>query len=124
MKNISISSTAQTPIYKQLYDQISLQILSGKLESESLLPSIRNIAKELRVSIITIKKAWEMLEQHGYIYTVAGKGSYVAKHTNKTINEKKHDILETSLSEQITLAKSLGYSKEELIKIIDEIFKK
>lgn len=117
MKNISISSNTQTPIYKQLYDQISLQILSGALASESLLPSIRNIAKELRVSIITIKKTWEMLEQNGYIYTVAGKGSYVAKHTNETISEKKHDILETSLLDEITLAKSLGYSKEELIKL-------
>jgi len=124
MKNILIDPSTQTPIYKQLYDQISFQILSGVLESESLLPSIRNIAKELRVSIITIKKAWEMLEQSGYIYTVAGKGSYVAKHTNETIKDKKHEILESSLSEQITLAKSLGYSKEELIKIIEEIFSK
>ncbi|MGD9910129.1 MAG: GntR family transcriptional regulator [Candidatus Izemoplasmatales bacterium] len=124
MKNITISSNTQTPIYKQLYDQISLQILSGNLESESLLPSIRNIAKELRVSIITIKKTWDMLEQNGYIYTIAGKGSYVAKHTKVSISEKKHDILKTSLSTEISLAKSLGYTKEEIISLIDEIFAK
>ncbi len=124
MKNISINHQTQTPIYKQLYDQISLQILNGSLTSDSLLPSIRNIAKELRVSIITIKKTWEMLEQNGYIYTVAGKGSYVSEHTNKSIDHKKHEILKTSLEEQVTLAKSLGYSKEELIKIIDDIFNK
>jgi len=124
MKNIIISTNTQTPIYKQIYDQISLQILGGLIESESLLPSIRNIAKELRVSIITIKKTWEMLEQNGYIYTIPGKGSYVAIHTNKTINEKKQDILKTSLSSEITLAKSLGYSKDDLLQLIEQIFSK
>lgn len=124
MKNISISSDTQTPIYKQLYDQISLQILSGDLESEYLLPSIRTIAKELRVSIITIKKTWEMLEQNGYIYTVPGKGSYVAKHTFRSINEKKKEILQASLLNEINLVKSLGYSKDEIISLIEENFAK
>jgi len=124
MKNIIIDTQTQTPIYKQLYDQISLQILSGTLASDSLLLSIRNTAKELRVSIITIKKTWEILEQNGYIYTIAGKGSYVAKHTEKMISEKKYDIIETSISEQIILAKSLGYSKEVLIEMIHKIFSK
>lgn len=124
MKNIVIDHKTQIPIYQQLYNQISLQILNGDLQSESLLPSIRNIAKELRVSIITIKKTWEMLEQQNYIYTVSGKGSYVAKHTDKSIDEKKHKIIEQSLYEEIELAKSLGYSKEDVLTLIDKIFNK
>lgn len=124
MKNISINLNTQTPIYQQLYDQISLQILNGYLSSDSPLPSIRNIAKELRVSIITIKKTWELLEQHGYIYTVAGKGSYVAKHTKDMIEDKKHELLKLSLKEQVDLAKSLGYTKESLIKMIEILYQK
>ncbi len=124
MKNISISSNTQTPIYRQIYEQLTLQILNGTLESNSILPSIRNIAKELRVSIITIKKTWEMLEQNGYIYTIAGKGSYVATHTEKLIKNKKKDILKASLVDDVKLAKSLGFSQEELKNMIDDIYKK
>ena len=69
MKNIVVRTTSQTPIYKQLYDQISSQIINGDLKSDDALPSMRTIAKEIRVSIITIKKTWEMLERNGFIYT-------------------------------------------------------
>ena len=89
MKNIILRTTSQTPIYQQLYDQISSQILNGDLTSDSPLPSIRSMAKELRVSIITIKKTWELLEQNGYIYTMAGKGSYVKKNTQSTLDKKR-----------------------------------
>ena len=81
MEVLTIRTTSQTPIYQQLFEQVSTQILNGVLKSDTLLPSIRAMAKELRVSIITVKKTWELLERSDYIYTVAGKGSYVKKNT-------------------------------------------
>ena len=122
MNNIIISTTSQSPIYQQLYDQISLQILHGDLVSDSLLPSIRKLAKEIRVSIITIKKAWELLERNGYIYTVAGKGSYVQKNTKASLDKKKMLTVKKAVKENISLCKSIGVSKQILIELIDELY--
>jgi len=122
MKNIIISTTSQTPIYQQLFDRISSQILHGDLISDSLLPSIRKMAKELRVSIITIKKTWELLERNGYIYTVAGKGSYVAKNTKSTLDKKKLSTVKKAVLDNISLCKSIGISKQVLIELVDELY--
>ena len=122
MKNVVVRTTSQIPIYQQLYDQISSQILNGDLASDSLLPSIRVMAKELRVSIITIKKTWELLERNGYIYTVKGKGSYVEKSTKASLDKKKIDTIKKSLKEDISLYKTLGITKEELIELITELY--
>jgi GntR family transcriptional regulator len=122
MKNVVVRTTSQTPIYQQLYDQISSQILNGDLVSDSLLPSIRVMAKELRVSIITIKKTWELLERNGYIYTVKGKGSYVEKSTKASLDKKKIDTIKKSLKEDISLYKTMGITKEELIELITELY--
>jgi GntR family transcriptional regulator len=93
MKNIVVRNTTQTPIYQQIYDQISSQIINGDLKPDQLLPSMRTAAKELRVSIITIKKTWEMLESKGLIYTIQGKGSYVRSHSQMDLDEKKKEII-------------------------------
>jgi GntR family transcriptional regulator len=122
MKNVVVRTTSQIPIYQQLYDQISSQILNGDLASDSLLPSIRVMAKELRVSIITIKKTWELLERNGYIYTVKGKGSYVEKSTKASLDKKKIDTIKKSLKEDISLYKTMGITKEELIELITELY--
>lgn len=122
MKNVVVRTTSQTPIYQQLYDQISSQILNGDLESDSLLPSIRVMARELRVSIITIKKTWELLERNGYIYTVKGKGSYVQKSTRASLDKKKIQTIRESLQEEITLYKSMGITKNELIDLIEKLY--
>lgn len=122
MKNLVIRTTTQTPIYQQLFDQISSQILNGDLLSDSLLPSIRVMAKELRVSIITIKKTWELLEQNEYIYTVKGKGSYVMKNTRATLEKKKVYTVKKSLKEDISLYKSMGIKKDELLDLISELY--
>jgi len=122
MKNVVVRTTSQVPIYQQLYDQISSQILNGDLQSDSLLPSIRGMAKELRVSIITIKKTWELLERNEYIYTVKGKGSYVKKNTKAKLDKKKIDIIRNSLKEEISLYKSMGVSKEELIQLVTKLY--
>ena len=122
MKNIFISQMSDTPIYQQLYDQIIAQILSGELQSETTLPSIRTMAKELRVSVITIKKAWEELEKGGYIRTIAGKGSYVSTLTDKALDKKKLNLLKDLFRQDIAHCKTLEISKEEIIQIIDELY--
>ena len=122
MRNYYLSNTSDIPIYQQLYNQIVGQILSHELESNQLLPSIRTMAKELRVSVITIKKTWEELEKNGYIYTIASKGSYVSENTKKDIQKKKDDTIRSLLKETIEKSKELNISKEEIIKIVEEMY--
>lgn len=124
MKNIIVRTQSQTPIYQQLYDQISSQIISGDLKADDALPSMRTIAKELRVSIITIKKTWELLERNDYIYTIKGKGSYVKENSQKSLQIKKINTIKNLLEESIQLCKDYNVSKEELIQIIHELYKK
>lgn len=124
MMNIHVRTTSQTPIYKQLYDQISSFIISGDLTPNEALPSIRGFAKEIRVSIITIKKTWELLEQNNFIYTIKGKGSYVQENTKKVLNKKKIESVKEILSEAITLSKEYSLTKEELINIVSDLYDK
>ncbi len=121
MKNIVVRNTTQTPIYQQIYDQISSQIINGDLKPDQLLPSLRTAAKELRVSIITIKKTWEMLESKGLIYTVQGKGSYVRSHSQMDLDEKKKATIRQALRETLETLKSYDVSKEVLIEMINEL---
>lgn len=121
MKNIVVRNTTQTPIYQQIYDQISSQIINGDLKPDQLLPSMRTAAKELRVSIITIKKTWEMLELKGLIYTVQGKGSYVRSHSQIDLDEKKKETIRQALRETLETLKSYDVSREVLIEIINEL---
>jgi len=113
---------SDTPIYQQLYDQIVAQILSGELKSETPLPSIRTMAKELRVSIITIKKAWEELEKSGYLRTVSGKGSYISTLSEVSIEKKRTELLKDLFRNNILQCKTLNITKEEIIKIIEELY--
>ncbi len=122
MRNFSVSNSSDIPIYHQLYDQITAQILSGELKSNTLLPSIRTMAKEIRVSIITIKKAWEEMERDGFIYTVSGKGSYVADNSHETLNTMKHDLVKDRLKDSVLHCKELDISKAELIEIVKELY--
>lgn len=124
MKNIAVRTTSQIPIYQQLFDQVSAQIISGDLKPDEPLPSIRGFAKEIRVSIITIKKAWELLESNGYIYTIKGKGSYVMNNTKSVLKKKKTEIVREILDESIKKCKEYLVSKEELLGIIEEMYDK
>lgn len=124
MKNIIIQTTSQTPIYQQIYDQLASQIMNGNLKADILLPSIRQTAKELRVSIITIKKAWELLENNDYIYTVIGKGSYVKNNTLLKLNKMKQNTVKETLHEGVKLGKQLGLTKEEMISILNDLYEK
>lgn len=102
------------PIYRQIYTQIKSQIIAGKLEPGAALPSIRALAKDLRVSVITTKRAYDELEADGFLYTVAGKGCFVAEKNLELVREQQLRELETHLSAALELAKSCGLSRENL----------
>ena len=116
--NIIISNTSRTPIYEQILKAIKDEIISGKIKEDTLLPSIRNLASDLRVSVITTKRAYEELEKEGYIYTVKGKGSYVAPQNKELLKEEKLKEIENKLLEAIDISNSIGLEFEELIEML------
>jgi GntR family transcriptional regulator len=122
MLNVQIQYQENKAIYQQLYDQIAGQIISGQLEADGMLPSIRLTAKELKVSIITVKKAWEMLERNGLIYTVTGKGSFVKAITPETIRRVRRESIEDDLRGIIELARQLGISRDEMADLVGRLY--
>ena len=115
---IFIDNKTEAPIYEQIYGQIKSQIISGELCEDEALPSIRNLAKDLRISVITTKRAYEELESEGFIYTVAGKGCFVAEKNLDLVREHQLKELEDHLSATAELAKSCGLSREELTEML------
>lgn len=117
--NIVISNKDDRPIYEQITAQMKNMILSGKLEEGSQLPSIRALAKDLRISVITTKRAYEELERDGFIITVAGKGSYVAENNSAVLKEEKMKQLDENVRRLIEEAYNSGISKEDVREIFD-----
>ena len=120
--NILISNSSEKPIYEQITSQLKQAIISGELEAGSLLPSMRMLAKELRISVITTKRAYEDLERDGFIYTVIGKGSYVADKNMEFVREEQLRVVEEHLSKAVAGAKAGGISLEEIQEIIKLIY--
>lgn len=116
---IIISNTNSAPIYEQIASQIRNQVINGKIESGYSLPSIRALAKELQVSVITTKRAYDNLEQEGFINTVAGKGSFIAAQNTQLIKERKLNKLEATIIEVVQMARELEMPKEELFELIN-----
>lgn len=119
--NIIISNSSQEPIYQQIMTQLKQQILNDQLTAGEMLPSIRNLAKELQISVITTKRAYEELEREGYIETVAGKGSFVAAQNKDLFREKRLRIVEEKLTEAIMASRAAGLSLlelEEMLKLL------
>ncbi len=114
---IVIHNGTSQAIYQQIYNQIKEQVLSNKLTEGELLPSIRVLAKELRVSVITTKRAYEELERDGFILTTAGKGSFVARRNPELVREERLKEIEGHIGEILRLAKSGGISVEEVFEI-------
>ncbi|MBZ9607124.1 GntR family transcriptional regulator [Clostridium estertheticum] len=112
--NIIISNSSQDPIYEQIVTQIKTAIMNDELSEGDVLPSIRSLAKELRISVITTKRAYEELEKEGFIETVPGKGSYVSGQNKDLIREKRLTAIEGKLAEIISESKFLNLSLEEL----------
>ena len=109
-----IRNTDNQPIYEQICSQIKAQIISGQLQPGDALPSIRALAKDLRISVITTKRAYDELESEGFCKTVAGKGCFVAEKNLQLIREQRLRELESHLTAAGALAKSCGISGPEL----------
>lgn len=109
-----IRNTVNQPIYDQICAQIKAQIISGQLSPGETLPSIRALAKDLKISVITTKRAYDELEAQGFLYTVAGKGCFVAEKNLDIIREQQLKDLENHLTSAVRLARTCGVSREEL----------
>ena len=112
--DIIISTSSDTPLYEQIVDQIKQQILTGELLQQTMLPSIRILAKELHVSIIITKRAYEELEALGLVDTVVGKGTFVSAAPTSQVREAAIVRLEEKIADIIKQAKIIGLTKEEL----------
>lgn len=111
---IIISNSSKEPLYEQITSQIKSSILGGELQEGAAIPSMRNLAKELQISVITTKRAYEELEKAGFIYSIVGKGSFVAEQNLEVIREKKLKVIEEQLSAVITNSREIGLSLDEL----------
>ena len=116
---IIIQNSSQVPIYEQITRQIKEQIAGGLLLMGAPLPSVRALAKELKISALTVKKAYDSLEQEGFITTVHGKGSFVAGVGKNLLDEEAKRELERRMEEVIMMARRIGVDKEELKSLID-----
>jgi len=117
--NILIDNKNGTPIYDQIYSQIKNQIISGALKQDEMLPSIRGLAKDLRISFITTKRAYEELEKEGFIYTLPAKGCYVAPKNVELLREDNLKKIEEYIDEIVRLAASCNLSKHDIIEMVN-----
>lgn len=109
-----INHTSVQPIYEQIVSQIKDKIMHGELIENTMLPSVRTLAKEQKVSALTVKKAYDLLEEEGFVVTVHGKGSFVAAATQSQMLEEKRKEIEAELERTIRKAKSYGITLDEL----------
>ena len=114
---ILIDNRSGAPIYDQIFTQIKGHILSGELKPDELLPSIRALAKDLRISVITTKRAYEELERSGFVYTIPGKGSFVCAKNTELMREEHLKQIEEHMTAVRSLAQLTGLSREEVQKM-------
>ena len=117
--NILIDNKSGAPIYDQIYSQIKSQIISGVLREDDMLPSIRGLAKDLRISFITTKRAYEELEKDGFIYTLPGKGCYVAPKNVELLREENLKKIEEHIDEIVRLGASCNLSEKDIIEMVN-----
>jgi GntR family transcriptional regulator len=115
---ILIDNKSGAPIYDQIYSQIKAQIISGELTPHTLLPSIRGLAKDLRISFVTTKRAYDELEREGFLYTVQGKGCYVAPKNVELLREENLKKIEDHIEHIVQLAATCGLTKAELLAMV------
>lgn len=116
---IIISNSSKEPIYEQITNQMKSSILAGELQEGAAIPSMRKLAQDLQISVITTKRAYEELEKAGFIYSIVGKGSFVAEQNLEVIREKKQKVIEEQLNAVITNSKEIGLSLDELHQLLD-----
>lgn len=120
---VIISNQSKEPIYRQIYAQIKKQILTNELKPGEMLPSMRQLAKDLNISVITTKRAYEELENDGFIYSIVGKGSFVCEQNNEMILERKMKVIEEQLLSAIQNSKEVGIELEELKELLTLLYK-
>ncbi|SNT03449.1 transcriptional regulator, GntR family [Anaerovirgula multivorans] len=119
---ILISNASEQPIYEQIVDQIKALILRNELPEGESLPSIRKLAQELQISVITTKRAYEELEREGFIETVRGKGSFIAPQNRELLKEKKLKIIEEKLIEVVEESRLLDLTFEEILEMLKILY--
>ena len=119
--NIFIDNKNGVPIYDQIYSQIKNQIINGTLSEDSSLPSIRSLAKDLRISVITTKRAYDELEKEGFVYTVPGKGCFVSPKNTELLREENLKSIEGHIEEIAKLAVSCNLTRNDVIEMINLI---
>lgn len=121
LTNIFIYNTGEAPIYEQICTQIKDQILSGDLRAGEPLPSIRSLAKDLRISVITTKRAYEDLEAQGFLTTVAGKGSFVAEGNQDALRQSRLEEVKDCLRQAVNKAHTCNLEKQELLNLFESL---
>lgn len=119
---VAISNTSEKPIYQQLFEQISAQILKGELESGYCLPPIRQAAHELRVSVITVKKAWEELERCRLINSITGKGCFVAEFSPEEMMQIRNEMVMEQMVREVSYYKTFGLTLDDMIELLKKIY--
>ena len=118
---IIINNTSMVPIYEQIMEQIKAQIISGELKENDILPSVRTMAKELKISALTVKKAYDNLEAEGMTVTVHGKGTYVAASNTQLMEEERRKEVEADLEAAIQKGRRCGMKEEEIRSLFELI---
>jgi len=121
--NLFIDNKSTAPIYDQICTQIKSQIISGALKENEALPSIRNLAKDLRISVITTKRAYDELEKEGYIYTISAKGCFVAPKNLELLREENLKKIEEYMGKISQLAAVCELSRDEIVEMFDLLWK-
>ena len=114
---IIINHSSMQPIYEQITEQVKGKIMKGELQADTLLPSVRTLAKELKVSALTVKKSYDALEEEGFIITVHGKGSFVTCASQELMMEEKRKEVEADFEAAIRKGRSLGMSNQEITEV-------
>lgn len=117
-----ISNNSPIPIYEQIKTAIIDQIISNELEENEPLPSIRTLAKDIRVSVLTVKKAYDELESEGYIFSIQGKGTFVASKNTDLIKENAQKEIENHIESAIELAKRYDLDKDTILELIEILY--
>lgn len=119
---IIISNSSSTPIYEQIKIQIINQIMSGELNEGDIIPSIRSLALDIKISVMTVKKAYDELEEEGYIKSVQGKGTFVAPKNMELVREQANKDIENCILKIIEISNKFNISKEEILDLFEYIY--
>ncbi len=119
--HIILNNTSMVPIYEQLVNQVKNEIINGELAENEALPSVRALSGELRISALTVKKAYDKLEEEGFVITVHGKGTFVATTDKSLAMEARRKTVEDDFAAAIQKASAVGFTKEDILEIVQII---